>query len=260
MTTQFVPSENDFRIAYTVHGSGPALLLVHGFGNDKSMWREHGWIDHFQSRCTVITMDARGCGESTMSHEPMDYSQRAHLSDINAVLDACGVEQCLYWGWSFGGTIGTHLAAHLDRCQAAVIAGTYFGPIFQEKRWVQDNREIGEIAKAKREGRLDEIDIPEVQRELARTNDVELYWARRYGCESWPAVEPSDLRCPALIYTGSEDGSVVEMLNEQKESIEKAGQRFYRFDGFDHFQLVSEREAVAALIEPFFAHNSQEPK
>lgn len=254
MTTQFVTSENDFRIAYNVHGSGPTLLLFHGFGNDQSMWREHGWIDHFQSQYTVITMDARGCGESTMSHKPTDYSHQAHLSDINAVLDACDVEQCLYWGWSFGGTIGAHLAASTDRCKAAVIAGTYFGPITQEKQWVQDTREIAEIAKAKREGRLDEIDIPEATRELARANDIDLYWARRYGCESWPAVEPADLRCPAIIYTGSADHvRIVEMLNEQQESIEKAGLQFHSFDGFDHFQLVSERQAVASLVDPFFS-------
>ncbi|MEM7125606.1 MAG: alpha/beta hydrolase [Chloroflexota bacterium] len=251
MTTQFITSENDFQIAYDVYGAGPALLLVHGFSNSRTMWRDDGWIDHFQSDYTVVTMDVRGCGESTATHEPTDYSQQSHLADVINVLDACSLDECIYWGWSFGATIGTHLATGTDRLKCAVIAGTYFGPLFSVERWRNDTRQIGEIAKAKREGRLGEIDIPERRRAFAESNDIALLWARRYAVESWPAVEAADLQCPALIYTGSEDGQIVETLQRQRSAIESAGLKFHIFDGLDHRQLVSERDVVASVVEPF---------
>ena len=49
MTTQFVSSTNDVQIAYDVCGSGPALLLVHGFSNNRSMWHDYGWVEQFQA-------------------------------------------------------------------------------------------------------------------------------------------------------------------------------------------------------------------
>jgi len=257
MTTQFVPSINDVQIAYDVRGSGPGLLLVHGFSNNRSMWHDYGWVEHFQASRTVITMDIRGCGESGKTHDPADYTLHAHLTDITSVLDACGVTQCVYWGWSFGATIGTHLAAspaHLgERIKGVVIAGTYFGAIFSSERWRSDNLEIAQVAKAKREGRLDALDLPDGLRHFAETNDLDLFWARRYGVESWPAVEPADLHCPALIYTGENDGDgrIVDKLREQQPAIDAAGHTFHCFDAFDHEQLVSERATVAPVIEAF---------
>lgn len=249
MTTQFVDSTQGFQIAYDVQGSGPALLLAHGFNNDRTMWHEQGWVDYFQGDYTVIAMDVRGCGESSASAEPTDYSPAAHLADVEAVLNACGVAQCLYWGWSFGATIGTHLAAHTDRLQRAVIAGTSFGPLFRD--WHDDNIQIAAIAKAKREGRLDELGLDDGRRRFAETMDLDRFWARRYALEQWPGVEPADLRCPTLIYTGTNDHRVVPALRQQQSAIDAAGQRLYIFDRLDHRQLASELTTVAPVVEGF---------
>ncbi len=181
MTTQFANSVHDFQIAYERQGAGPALLLVHGFNNERTMWQEYGWIAQLQDEFTVITIDLRGCGESTASHQPDHYTLAAHLADVEAVLDACGVDRFCYWGWSFGATIGTHLAAQSDRLQQAVIAGTYFGPIFNT--WHDDNLEIAHIAKVKREGRLTELELAEGKRQFAEAMDLDLFWARRYGAQ-----------------------------------------------------------------------------
>lgn len=253
MTTQFVDSTHNFRIAYDQQGRGPALLLVHGFSNDRRMWQEWGWVAALQEQYTVITCDVRGCGESTATHDPAAYTQADHLADLAAVLDACEVNDCLYWGWSFGGTIGTHFAATSKRVHRAVIAGTYFGPIFSQGRWVQDNQEIAKIASAKREGRLDESGLEEPRRRFAEAIDLDLLWARRYAAESWPAIAPADLCCPTFLYTGTNDGTIVTSLQEQQPAIEAAGHRLHIFDDFDHIQLVSERASVLPVIGPFLA-------
>jgi len=57
---RFATSSDGIRIAYEVHGTGPVLLLLHGFSNDRSLWAKHGRIAHLQPAFTVITMDMRG--------------------------------------------------------------------------------------------------------------------------------------------------------------------------------------------------------
>jgi len=253
MTTHFANSVHDFQVAYDIQGEGPALLLVHGFSNDRTMWRTHGWIDQLQATFTLITLDLRGCGESSAPPDPAAYSQTAHLADIETVLDECGVEQALYWGWSFGATIGTHVAAHTNRVRRAVIAGTPFGPLFQQEQWIKANRELADIAQAKRAGCLDELDLVEPKRHFAETHDLDLLWARRYAVESWPTIEPAELRCPSLVYTGTNDGNVVMVLRQQQAAIEAAGHQLQIFADFNHRQLVSERAQVAPVVSVFLA-------
>jgi len=80
---------------------------------------------------------------------------------------------------------------------------------------------------------------------------LELLWARRYAVENWPAVEPADLRCPALVYTGTNDGNIVVQLRQQQAAIAAAGLTLHIFDSLDHRQLVSEWTTVAPVVQQF---------
>jgi pimeloyl-ACP methyl ester carboxylesterase len=213
----------EVRIAYEVHGTGPVLLLLHGFSNDRRIWAKHGWIGHLQPTFTVITMDMRGCGDSDAPLAPNAYRVEQHRADVAAVADACHVDQFRLWGWSFGATLGLHLAARSPRLQRAVIAGTYFGRLFTDGY---------------------------VQRRLAEAmRPVER--ARWQGVQSWPGVEPEDVQCPMLVYTGAADGNVVEQLQQQRVAIEAAGVSLHILDNLRHGELVSAVDVVAPLILSF---------
>ena len=93
MGAMFATSSDGVHIAYEIHGTGPVLLLLHGFSNDRRLWTHHGWIAHLQSAFTVITMDMRGCGASDAPLAPDAYQVEQHLADVNAVADACHVNQ-----------------------------------------------------------------------------------------------------------------------------------------------------------------------
>src|SRR5256886_3536192 len=173
----FAMSSDGVRIAYEVHGTGPALLLLHGFSNDRSLWTKHGWIVYLQSAFTVITMDMRGCGDSDAPLAPNAYQVEQHLADVSVVAGACHVDRFRLWGWSFGGTLGLHLAARSSRLHCAVIAGTYFGRLFTEA-YVQHR-------------------LAEAVRPVER--------ARWQGVQSWPGIEPEDVQCPVLVCTGAAD-------------------------------------------------------
>jgi pimeloyl-ACP methyl ester carboxylesterase len=66
MDTKYVISTGGTKIAYSIIGKGPALLLVHGGagGYDKSLWINTKWIDKLKEHFLIITPDIRGYGES----------------------------------------------------------------------------------------------------------------------------------------------------------------------------------------------------
>ena len=120
-------------------------------------------------------------------------------------------------------TLGLHLAARSPRLHRAVIAGTYFGRPFTEA-YVQ--RRLAEA-------------VPPVMR------------ARWQGVQAWPGVEPKDVQCPMLVYTGAADGSVVVHLQQQRAAMEAAGVRLHIVNNLSHGGLVSAVDSVAPLILPF---------
>ncbi|GAC1543485.1 MAG: alpha/beta fold hydrolase [Acidimicrobiales bacterium] len=84
-------------------GPGPRTLVTHGgFIGDIELWRkpaeilsERGW--------RVIAYDHRGSGASTASAEDIGIDQM--VDDLFAVLDHCGVEQCVVAGESMGSIV-----------------------------------------------------------------------------------------------------------------------------------------------------------
>ena len=168
-------------------------------------------------------MDRRGCGDSDAPLAPNAYQVEQHLADVSAVADACHVDRLRLWGWSFGGTLGLHLAARSSRLQRAVIAGTSFGRLYTEA-YVQRR-------------------LAEAVRPVVR--------ARWQGVPSWPSVEPEDVQCPTLVYTGAVDGNVVGQRQQQRAAIEAAGVSLHVLNNLSHGGLVSALEVVAPLILPF---------
>ncbi len=71
------------RVYYEVHGSGPAVLFVHGSGGHHAAWWQQ--VAALRGEHTVITMDLRGFGNTRWEHE---HDVRAFPGDIVAVLDA----------------------------------------------------------------------------------------------------------------------------------------------------------------------------
>lgn len=97
-----------------VGGSGPAVLLLHGFGDTGDMWQPLADIlvkDH-----TVIVPDLRGMGLS--SHPEDGYDKKSQAQDIAGVLDALKVTQFVLITHDIGNMVGYALAAQYpDRVQ-----------------------------------------------------------------------------------------------------------------------------------------------
>lgn len=77
-------------IAYRKGGSGPAVLLLHGFPQTQAMW---GHIaPRLAEQFTVVTADLRGYGDSFKPASVEDMSFRAMGADMLALMTELGVE------------------------------------------------------------------------------------------------------------------------------------------------------------------------
>lgn len=116
-------TSGDLRIHYTVAGSGPPVLLHHGFGGSSEDWRDFGLIAPLQDRYRLIMFDARGHGRSDKPREPASYSLHLKCADALAVLDHLGIERAHFYGYSYGGLMSWALGLHASERFASMVIG-----------------------------------------------------------------------------------------------------------------------------------------
>jgi pimeloyl-ACP methyl ester carboxylesterase len=112
-------------IHYDLAGSGPPLVLLHGFVGDSTSWRHAGYVDVLASQFTLVLVDGRGRGRSGKPHDPAMYATQHLAADVLAVLDDLGADRAGFWGHSLGGRVGLLLAIrHPDRLRALIVGAT----------------------------------------------------------------------------------------------------------------------------------------
>lgn len=107
------------RIWYATHGSGPAVILLHGGLGHGGNWgyQVPALVD---AGYRAVLLDSRGHGRSTRDDTPYRYDLMA--SDVLAVMDALQIEKAVLVGWSDGACIALILADMApDR-----VAGVFF--------------------------------------------------------------------------------------------------------------------------------------
>lgn len=112
---------NTIDCEYTVSGSGPALILVHGIGAARNTWRKA--LPVLTPHFTVITYDLRGHGASPMPDG--EFSLDELVNDLERVRERCGIESAHIAGHSLGGMIGPAYALkYPDRVKSLGLLST----------------------------------------------------------------------------------------------------------------------------------------
>jgi pimeloyl-ACP methyl ester carboxylesterase len=113
---------------YEVHGSGPAILLSHGYSATLEMWRPQ--VASLSRNHQLILWDMRGHGQTDSPEDPAAYSEEATVADIAALLNAAGVEHAIVGGMSLGGYMSlAFYRVYPERVSALLLVDT--GPGFK---------------------------------------------------------------------------------------------------------------------------------
>src|ERR1700744_5487906 len=91
------------KIYYEIHGSGPPLILTHGYSSTSAMWKEQ--IEPLSKRHKLILWDMRGHGQSDYPDDPAAYSEALTVGDIEALLDHAGAHKALVGGFVLRGVL-----------------------------------------------------------------------------------------------------------------------------------------------------------
>src|ERR1044072_4311279 len=112
---------NDVELNIVTQGEGPAVLLVHGFPDDHTVWRNQipALVD---AGYRVIALDTRGCGESEIKPRESDYAIDKLVADLVALLDALEIEKVRLVGHDWGALQAWFfLVEHPERVDRSIV-------------------------------------------------------------------------------------------------------------------------------------------
>src|SRR6267142_6484246 len=98
LTSRTIATPDGAQIYVRYGGSGPVVLLIHGFGDTGEMWGPV--VRDLEKSHTVVVPDLRGMGRS--SHPEDGYDKRTQAADIRAVLTRFGLDQAAIVGHDIG--------------------------------------------------------------------------------------------------------------------------------------------------------------
>ena len=99
---------NGIDLNVEVVGSGPPILLLHGFTGSTLSWSQQ--LPVLAGRARAIAVDLIGHGRSDTPIERTRYEKNACVADLVAVLDHLSVSRSVVMGYSMGARVGLALA------------------------------------------------------------------------------------------------------------------------------------------------------
>lgn len=125
---RFCTAPDGVRLAYAVHGSGPAIVRPATWLTDlefdwqSPVWRH--WLEGLGNGQTVVRYDERGCGLS--DREVGDLSLDRWVSDLETVVDAARVDRFALLGVSQAAAVAVLYAVrHPERVTHLILYGGY---------------------------------------------------------------------------------------------------------------------------------------
>ncbi|WP_405933307.1 alpha/beta fold hydrolase [Streptomyces sp. NBC_00827] len=140
-------------IYYERHGSGPAILFVHGSGGHHAAWWQQ--VAALREEFTVVTVDLRGFGKSDSSMPEFDGQD--FPGDVVAVLDAEDLTDAMLVGQSIGSVAALRAGLLRPERVGSVVLGHSLGGI--------SHPELKELAAA---DRAEAVKLPVIDRLLTR--------------------------------------------------------------------------------------------
>lgn len=250
--------QHHFQIAYDRVGAGPALILLHGFCEDRTMWAD--FVPLLSKKYTVLTIDLSGFGASDLLPTS---SMVAMAKAVHAVWEHEQLPPMVLIGHSMGGYVGLELARHFP--DSLLGLGLLHSHPFQDLPDKQRNRHKT-IAFIERHGiapfaglfvrNLFPAAFAKVHPELIETlidqtatQRSDAVIAASYGMIERAATDEvlRHLPCPALLIVGTEDQAIAPVHRSAQLPLPPVAS-VHILEGIGH---MAHLEAPAETLECF---------
>lgn len=243
-------------IAYERIGAGPPLLLIHGLGATRGIWRPQ--VERLASERELILVDMPGFGDSpTLDETPTPWALGAAISAACAEI---GIERPHVAGNSLGGWVAVEIAKAGGAASLCLIspAGLWRRPLGPRKvdsrKWAKRLRPLlgGLIhSRGAREamlratvGRPENVPIADARRMINAWITAPGYEAandemRRYVCEDLDRVQ-----VPTTIAWGELD----RLVGPPRPERRPPASRFLKLEGCGHTPNWDEPELISDLL------------
>jgi pimeloyl-ACP methyl ester carboxylesterase len=252
-------------------GSGPPVLLLHGWPDSHRLWRHQvSALTAAGYRC--IAPDLRGFGESDRPTEVEAYALPLLAADVLGVLDQLGVDRAHVVGHDWGAALAWALAALApDRVDHLVAMSVGHLTSFREAGWAQREKswymllfQFEGIAEQwlSNDGFTNfrswsgHPDADAVTADLSRPGAItaSLNWYRANIPPSSlleAGIELPPIAAPTMGIWSSGDIALLETQMTGSAAHVKGPWRYERIDGAGHWMQLEQPDTVNALLLDF---------
>jgi pimeloyl-[acyl-carrier protein] methyl ester esterase len=255
--------KNGRQLIYLDVGTGPVLVLLHGWGMSSGLFAD--MVRLLAKDFRLLIPDLPGHGGSDPGD---DHTLEAFSLDIQTWLESLQIENCSLLGWSFGGQIAMQLVANdlVAIHRMILVAST---PKFcQSENWAAGLPQTQVRAMARRFRRDPQATLDEfVSLMFAGENNARGLAAKVSACSTPPdfaagqgilaTLETSDLRdqlgaihVPILIHHGSADAIIPASAGEFL-STQIPGAEAVFWEGVGHVPFLSRPQPCQSLWKEF---------
>lgn len=236
---------------YEVHGTGPTILLTHGYSATSQMWQ--GQVEALSKDHQLVIWDMRGHGQSDSPDDPALYSEPATVADMAALLDTVGARSAIIGGLSLGGymSLAFH-RVHPERTEALLIIDTGPGYKNDEAREGWNRTSLKTAERYETEG-LKGLEAGSAERRLARHRSAKGLALAARGMltqrDAGVILSLPDIRVPSIVVVGSEDTPFLAASDYMAAKI--PGAKKAVIEGAGHAANIDQPEAFNAAIVGF---------
>ena len=236
-------SVKDVDINYIQYGSGPDVILLHGWGQNIEMMKPLG--DKLEKDYRVTILDLPGYGEST---EPkMEWTIYDYVETLEAVLGKLKINNPIVMGHSFGGRIAIIYASR-NSAKKLVLFGT---PCIRNEEKLSTRVKVLKALKK----------VPGLKR-------FEEFAKRHIGSEDYRNASPimrkvlvntvnedlslyaKKIKCPTLLIWGDMDMAVdIDEAREIEKLIPDAG--LVTYEGGSHYTYLEFINPIVGVLKSF---------